>query len=96
MNHQDINEVEGRLLPPPLSSGKKTTKKFGKSFKHFDNLISNLPNEVRLPGVPSGDIGCSLGSNGTGRLNVNIYSCSRSKYHLIFLALTPSIACNLF
>ena len=78
MNHQDINEVEGRLLPPPLSSGKKTTKKFGKSFKHFDNLISNLPNEVRLPGVPSGDIGCSLGSNGTGRLNVNIYSCSRS------------------
>ena len=64
MNHKD--DPESRLIPNPVAGG-KVTKKFGKSFKHFDHLISNLPNEVRLPGIPpSGDLNSVLGSNNAG------------------------------
>ena len=65
MNHQDKHDLESRLMPKP-TNGEVHKKKFGKSFKHFDHLMSNLPNEVRLPGIPSGDLGCVLGANNSG------------------------------
>ena len=72
MNHKD--DPESRLMPNPPTGG-KVQKKFGKSFKHFDHLISNLQNEVRLPGIPpAGDLSCMLGSNITGIFSITCYS----------------------
>ena len=72
MNHK--NDPESRLMPNPPASG-KVQKKFGKSFKHFDHLISNLPNEVRLPGIPpSGDhLSCMLSPNNAGIFSIIIH-----------------------
>ena len=65
MNHKATNGPEARLLPN-IGNGKVQNKFGKKSFKHFDHLISNLPSEVRLPGIPSGDLNFVLGANNAG------------------------------
>ena len=71
LNHKDTNCSETRLIPN--STGGKMQNKFGKkSFKHFDHLISNLPSEVRLPGIPSGDLNFMLGTNNVGKSCKNV------------------------
>ena len=73
MNHKANNDTEARLMPN--FAGSKRQNKFGKkSFKHFDHLISNLPSEVRLPGIPSGDINSILGSSNAGKFLITISS----------------------
>ena len=72
LNHKDANCSETRLIPNP--TGGKMQNKFGKkSFKHFDHLISNLPSEVRLPGIPSGDLNFMLGTNNVGKNCKNVF-----------------------
>ena len=71
MNHKQTNGPETRLLPN--FGNNKVQNKFGKkSFKHFDHLISNLPSEVRLPGIPTGDLNFMLGPNNAGKLKLSV------------------------
>ena len=55
------NDPESLLMP--RTSGGNVRNKFGKSFKHFDHLIANLPSDVRLPGLPSGEQGSLSNTN---------------------------------